>query len=106
MSRKERERLAVLAQVKRGKLSYRPVQLSQCEGIGADGDGFAGAEARHADADALQGVVLHLRLAAGHGDGARLTSEEDVQLRRVFEIEGDRGQPAKLLALGAGGGAI
>src|ERR1035437_4877081 len=83
-----------------------PVQLPQREGVGADGHGFAGAEAGHADADALQGVVLHLLLAAGHGDCARLTFEEGLQLRRVLQVEGGRGQPAELVALRAGVGAV
>ena len=77
------------------------VEFLEGEGVGADGHGFAGAEARHADADALQGVVLHFLPAAGHGDFARLTFEECLQLRRVFEVEGDRGEAAELLAVGA-----
>ena len=62
-------------------------ELVEGEGVGADGDGFARAELRHADANARHRVVRNLVRRTGHGDFFLRTFQECVELRFVFEVE-------------------
>lgn len=74
--------------------------VDEGEGVGTDGDGFAGAEAGHTDADAGHGIVLECAVGAGDGDRAAVALEEGLELLRVFEVEGLLGDSAEGFPVG------
>src|SRR5260370_26015126 len=58
------------------------------EGVGAKGDGTAGAEAREADGGALVRIVDDAAGGPGDGDGPRAGGEEGAALGLVLEVPG------------------